>query len=398
MLPVIPEMEAKSRVYLDHNATTRPSSEVTQAVIEGLQSFGNPSSIHWASREPKAILRDARLSLSKYLDCHPLEIIFNSGGTESNNTVINSFLYQNKNEFITTEVEHPSVLKSFQWLESRGAKVHYVPVSRSGQLNMQFFTEKLSQNTGLVSVMLANNETGTLFPIKEITKLAHAHGAKVHSDCVQGLGKTPLSLRELNLDYASFSAHKFYALKGVGFLFVKKGSSYQNLIRGGAQERSRRGGTENTIGITSLMAQSKKLSLIGYYAEKMRLLRDEFEKQIFQQLDGVKITAAESERLPNTSSLVISGVDGETLLMSLDLNGFAVSTGAACSSGNPEPSPVLLAMGLSREEAQSSLRVSLGWETTPEEIQSFIKTLVTVVQRLRGLNQKTEKTSLEIEL
>lgn len=390
-------MQAVSKIYLDCNATTPVSPEVIAGLPIWANEFGNPSSIHFGGRGPKTRLREARAHLAKALNISVLEIVFNSGGSEGNSTVIRSVVESLKtspkltgrDEFVTSTVEHPSVLKVYEYLESLGYKVHRIPVSRSGELHLGELKKVLSSKTALVSIMLANNETGTIFPIKEISKMVHEVGALFHADCVQGLGKIPIDLKDLEVDYATFSAHKFYALKGTGFLFVKKGSPLVPLIRG-AQERHRRGGTENTLGISALGEMAKKLSEVTAHFVTLKQMRDEFEDWILSQIPNVTITAHESLRLPNTSSLVISGVDGETLLMNLDIKGFAVSTGAACSSGSPEPSPVLLAMGLSFSEAQSSLRVSLGYQTTLDQMTLFKEELEKIVVRLRQiLRQKT---------
>lgn len=393
------KMNTENRVYLDHNATTPLSQKVIHEIPSLIQAWGNPSSIHWSSREPKNLIRQARQNMATALNVSPLEIIFNSGGSEGNSSVILGafeFFKNKKNHFICSAVEHPSVIKSFQHIESLGAKVDYIPVNRHGQLDLDFYKSRLNENTALVSVMRANNETGTLFPIEVLVKEAHRVGALFHSDCVQALGKIPLNLKDLNLDYATFSAHKFYSLKGTGALYVKKMVPFQKSIFGGGQERGRRGGTENTLGIASFGQMLPLLNETENHKNKMQGLRDHMESRILTEIPDVQLTAAESPRLPNTSSLILKDIDGETLLMSLDLKGFAVSTGAACSSGNPEPSPVLLAMGLSRAEAQSSLRVSLGWETTAEQINSFVDTLVSVVLRLRSLNSEFAKKEMSL--
>jgi cysteine desulfurase len=282
-------------------------------------------------------------------------------------------------------IEHPSVLKTFRHFEALGVRVHYLGVDRRGQIDLDKYRDLLSSKTLLVSVMMANNETGSLFPIETMAGLAHAEGALFHSDLVQAFGKVPFDLRTLDIDYASISAHKFYALKGTGILFCKKSAPLDPLIYGGGQERHRRGGTENTLGIFAMGASLERFDRLSVEQVRLEKLRNQMEEKIISEIPDVSITAGESPRLPNTSSLVLAGVDGETLLMSLDLKGVAVSTGAACSSGNPEPSPVLLAMGLSRSEAQSSLRVSLGWSTTETEINEFIKVLKEVVERLRKI-------------
>ncbi|MBC7742110.1 MAG: cysteine desulfurase [Bdellovibrionaceae bacterium] len=382
------------RIYLDHNATTPPAPVLAARWSELLFVTGNPSSIHNESRMPKAWLRETRQKFANYLNCSPLEIIFNSGASEGNSSILKSawqLRNQNRNEIIVSQVEHPSVIKTAEHLQAQGAIVHWVPVDRAGLIDLDFIKNKLSEKTLLVSVMFANNETGSIFPIKEIAALAHQAGALMHADCVQLLGKYnleqhPEKLKIFDLDYATFSAHKFYALAGTGVVFIKKNSPWVPLVHGGGQERGRRGGTENVLGIASLGIVLDELKAAKVHVDEMLRLRNLLESSILARIDGCTITAAEGARLANTSSLVMTNVDGETLLMSLDLKGFSVSTGAACSSGNPEPSPVLLAMGLSRIEAQSSLRISLGWQTTEEQIILFVNTLVEVVAKLREIN------------
>lgn len=387
----------KSQFYFDHNATTPVCAEVREALPELALAWGNPSSIHWGGRVPKNILRDTRKDLATALGVSPLEIIFTSGGSESNNTVIHGLFeylqispYLSKEQklrhhYMCSAVEHPSVIKAMQHIQSLGARVDFIPVNRQGQIDLDFYREHLSEETALVSVMMANNETGTLFPIREMAAIAHAKGALFHTDAVQAFGKVQINLADLNVDFASFSAHKFYSVKGTGFLYSKKGSQFSSLIQGGGQERHRRGGTENVLGIGALGIAARRLLQVKDRAQTMTLLRDHLEQRLLAEVPEVLVTAKETPRLPNTSSLVIHGADGETLLMSLDIEGYAVSTGAACSSGNPEPSPVLLAMGLSRQEAQNSLRLSLGWETTLQEVDEFVEVLKKVVQRLRSL-------------
>lgn len=390
-------------VYFDNNATTPVCEEVVCAMPELLQVWGNPSSIHWGGRGPKNILRDARKWIAETVGAHVLELIFTSGGSESNNTVIRGvhdyFVNSGaaaggvvRNHFMCSAVEHPSVLKAMMHLKSLGAEVDIIPVDKQGKIDLDFYQSRLSGSTALVSVMMANNETGTIFPIKEMVAQAHAVGAFFHTDAVQAFGKMPLNLKDLNVDFASFSAHKVNALKGSGFIFSKKGSPLIPLILGGGQERHRRGGTENVLGIAALGIAARRFSQSSsLFAEKLMQLqkmRDHFEQRVLAEISRTQVTAGESPRLVNTSSLVLEGCDGETLLMSLDIQGFAVSTGAACSSGNPEPSPVLLAMGLTRGEAQNSLRVSFGWMTTWDEVNHFIDVLKKVVERLRSIESE----------
>jgi cysteine desulfurase len=380
----------QNKIYLDFNATSPLSKRAQEKFGEVLSVYGNPSSIHWAGQSAKKLVREARQKIAQFLNVSPLELIFTSGGSESNTTVLQTFFQLcqklERNEFITTNIEHPSVLKTLQRLQDLGAVVHTVNVGRNGQLDWDHFAKVLGAKTALVSMMLANNETGLILPIQKISSMAHQAGAKVHVDAVQGLGKMKIDLRELDVDYASFSGHKFYSFKGSGMIYAKKGNDIRPLICG-SQERQRRGGTENLLGIWSLGLACEDSSLLEPAIEKMEVLRDYFEAQILKQIPDIQITHQKSLRLPNTSSVLIKDVDGETLLMSLDVKGFAVSTGAACSSGNPEPSPNLLALGMTRAEAQSSLRVSFGWSTSLQEVKEFLEALKSTVTRLRTLDR-----------
>ena len=387
--------------YLDFNATTPPAEFLQTKVLEWMHQWGNPSSIHQAGRGPKTLLRDSRAKIAKLIGSENLETIFTAGGSEANNLALKGVFeyartHQNpRNEIIISSVEHPSLTKAAYALIPNGVKIHVLNVSREGKIDLEQYQSLLSEKTLLVSVMLANNETGTIFPIAEMAKLAHQRGALFHTDCVQALGKIDLNVKALGVDLASFAGHKFYALKGVGVLFSARGVNLMTQLQGGGQERSRRGGTENLLAISSLAEMAAFQNQIGARGARLEQMRNHFEEEVLRQISDVTITAHESPRLPNTSSLVIDGVDGETLLMNLDMRGFAASTGAACSSGSPEPSPALLAMGLSRAEAQSSLRVGLGWSTTELEIENFISTLVKVVEHLRGI--KTLKSKVYSE-
>lgn len=392
-------LRTKNLIYLDHNATSPISETVRDRLSEWVQNWGNPSSIHQAGRGPKALMREARDKVARMLNVNPLEIVFTSGGTEANNLALKgvfemmqdplklqSFFQKYRNRYLISAVEHPSVKRTAEYLKSRGADVREIPVHRDGSIDLEAYQELLNEDTALVSVMYANNETGNVFPIGKLAKLAHKYGALFHSDCVQALGKIPLDLPRYGVDLATISGHKFYALRGSGALFVRRGIPIESLIHGGGQERHRRGGTENLLAIASLGAMCELKDQVEVRAEGLRRLRDHMEARILSEISNVHLTGAESERLANTSSMVIPGVDGETLLINLDMRGFAVSTGAACSSGSPEPSPVLLAMGLSREEAQSSLRLGLGWSTTEEEVDQFVDTLKDVVAHLRSFH------------
>ena len=390
-----------NKIYLDYNATTPLHPVAEGRVIECFGTAGNPSSIHWAGQAAKALLREARENLAEVLHAHPLEFIFTSGASESNNTILRGIFdllaghdeLRGKQEFVTSAVEHPSVLRTFQYLKTKGAIVHIVPVDRYGQLDMQFLRAHVNEKTALVSIMWANNETGAIHPIDEIATLCEDRDVLFHVDGVQALGKLPIDLKNSKVDYMTFSAHKFYAMKGCGFIYVRSGSPFQSLIYGGGQERKRRGGTENILAISSLSAVVHALlrepRAFTDHIAAMTSVRNLLEERILTEISEVTLTTQKLAcRLPNTSHFVIAGVDGESLLMALDLRGFAVSTGAACSSGNPEPSAALLAMGLTLREAQSSLRVSHGHFTTEDEINSFVDHLKQVVHHLRSVKQE----------
>ncbi len=378
-------------VYLDHNATTPLHPELKPKVLEWLDIWGNPSSIHWAGRGPKTVLREARRRIAELLGVDPLELVITSGGSEANNLVFKGLLAQSgssreRNQIIVSGVEHPSVLKTAMAMKEYGYSVDILTVSRDGNVDMDHLQTLLGPRTALVSCMLANNETGHIFPVAEIAKCAHSAGALVHCDAVQGLGKVDLNLRSLGVDLATISGHKFYALKGCGVLFARKGLNLKSLIHGGSQERGRRAGTENILATASLGFMCTHVDLVTAQISRLRSLRDHLEARILAEIPDVQITGKGGSRLSNTSHMTISGIDGETLLINLDVQGFAVSTGAACSSGSPEPSATLLAMGYSRAEAQSSLRLSLGWQNQKSDIDTFVDTLKQVTERLRGFN------------
>lgn len=377
-------------IYLDHNATTPLHADLKSKVGDWVAEWGNPSSIHWAGRGPKALIREARQNIAAAVGCDALELIFTSGGSEANNLAFKGMLgtgpSNGRDQIIISAVEHPSVRKTAEYYQSLGYRLDILGVSRDGELDLDRFEDLLSERTAMVSVMLANNETGHLFPVAHVAEQAKRKGALVHCDAVQALGKIPLNVRTLGVDLATFSGHKFYALKGCGVLFARKGLQLTSLIHGGAQERGRRAGTENAPAIASLGEMCAPANRQRIFSEALRLrqLRDHMEARILREIPDVTLTGAEGVRLPNTSNMTLKDIDGETLLMNLDVHGFAVSTGAACSSGNPEPSPVLLAMGLTRAEAQSSLRLSLGWGSSGEDIESFVDVLKATAVRLRG--------------
>ena len=379
---------SKPSVYLDYNATTPPRPSAIKGAKSALKFWGNPSSVYQMSGQAKALLWSSRQELGQFLNCHPLEIIFTSGASESNNHVIKG-LFQNrkqyKNELMISSVEHPSILGAADFLSHQGFSVHKIPVSKKGILNQDFLKQHLSEKTLLVSIMGANNETGVLYPIKELVQIVHKEGVLFHSDMAQMLGKLPIDLKDLDVDFASFSAHKFYGLKGCGLLYCKKGISLDSFIHGGPQERQRRAGTENLPGISAFGAVAKEGQTILKESQKLKFLRDTMESDLLS-LSGVKIIGQSSPRLVNTSCLCISGIEGETLLMNLDLKGICISVGSACGSGKLDSVSSLKAMGWTEQESKNAVRVSLGIGTTEEQIQYFVKHLKECVKRLRKLH------------
>lgn len=385
----------QGNIYFDFNATTPVDPLVQTKVMEWISLWGNPSSIHQHGRGPKKLLRESRRSMAEAFNCHPLELVFTSGGSEANNLGIKGCVSEcrlrdkKRTKIILGGIEHPSVMQQIPSLQSQGFEVVTLPVNRLGEYDLSAYEKELDECVALVSVMLANNELGVIAPLKEMVQKAHQVGAYFHSDFVQALGKWPFDLKDLNVDLASFSSHKVYALKGAGVLYVKKGTPLVAQVHGGAQERYRRAGTENLLSIASFALMAGELDA-SQFVKEISPLRDFLEESLNSKIPGVEIFCASQQRLPNTSSFCIHGLSGETLLMNMDIRGFSVGTGAACSSGNPEPSPVLLGIGLSRDEAQSSLRVSLGKNTTREQVEAFIKNLCEVVEHLRKLETSGE--------
>ncbi|RME17346.1 MAG: cysteine desulfurase [Bdellovibrio sp.] len=386
-------LKEKGRIFLDHNATTPLAQCVMDKLLEWAKVWGNPSSIHQTGRAPKALLREARNAVGDFIGSHPLEVAFTSGGSESNNWALKGGYWTQKakdprrQEVIVSAVEHPSVMKAAKFLEDQGAKIIKVPVSREGVMDLDFYESALNEKTALVSIMYANNETGHIFPIPSMVKKAHEVGALFHCDGVQALGKVTVNVQSWGVDMASFSAHKCYSLKGCGVLYIRKGLVVESLIHGGGQERRRRAGTENTLGIASFgeVAKNYKDQVSSFY-EKVLALRKRLEEGLKEFVDGVEIIGENQKRVPNTVGVILpSGVYGESVLMNLDIEGFSVSTGSACSSGSSEPSATLTAMGFSRQEAERSLRISLGWGSTEEDIQEFIIALAKIIRRLKSL-------------
>lgn len=368
-------------LYFDHNATTPVAPEVAETLQDAFcRVFGNPSSTHREGQLARQQLENSRGLIAGFLHASAAELVFTSGGTESNNLAILG-LPTDRKHVITTAIEHPSVLEPCRQLEQRGVAVTYLRPNCDGIIEPETVRRNLRPETVLVSIMHANNETGAIQPIAEIAALLRETGQRIyfHSDGVQALGKIPVDVQALGVDLYSISAHKIFAPKGTGALFVRKGTPLRAIQHGGRHERERRAGTENVPGA---MCFARAVELCTS-PEKIGTLRDQFESDVLSALEGVEINGAREPRLPNTSNLLFRGVSAQALLIALDMRGIAVSTGSACSSGSIEPSPVLLAMGRSRDEAKSSIRFSFGRYNTPDDVRVLAETAIACARQLR---------------
>ena len=380
------------KVYFDHNATTPVHPQVRQAIAPYLDDlFGNPSSIHWAGREVRKGIEDARQEIASFFGCQPLEVVFTSSGTESDNLAIKGIAYRAGNggrHIVTSRVEHPAVLNSCRFLEKQGFRVTYVPVNGQGIVEPDAVRAALASDTILVSIMLGNNETGAVMPIGEIGRMVREAGILMHTDAVQAAGKIPIDWKTLPVDLLTFSGHKINALKGAGGLIARKGVEFEASLHGGHQERGRRGGTENVVGI---VAMGKAFSLLRETMDdevgETRRLRDRFEEGLFHRIpELVRNGPAAEHRLPNTVNISFRYVEGEAMLLNLDMVGIACSSGSACTSGSLEPSPVLMAMGADPTDAQGALRFSLGLGNSEADVDYAIDAIETVVNKLRALS------------
>ncbi len=383
----------KSRIYLDNSATTRVDARVLEAMLPYFRDrFGNASSIHTFGQDARTAVEESRRQVALLLGAETREVVFTSGGTESDNTALWSVYrsgYKPGNHIITTRIEHPAILATCKALEGAGAEVTYLAVDAGGRVETSAVAEAITDRTILVSVMHANNETGVVQPIEKIAALARERGILVHTDAVQSAGKLPLSVRELGVDLLSLSGHKIHAPKGVGALYVRKGVRFVPFMTGGSHERKRRAGTENVPAIVGLGAAARLArERLPEMSARVSALRDWLEGEARKRIPGVRVNGAEP-RLPNISNLAFEGLEGEAAVIAMDLEGVAVSTGSACSSGSLEPSHVLTAMGLRQEVVQGSLRFSLCCDNTAEEIDLTLDVLVQVTERLRKLARRT---------
>lgn len=378
-------------VYLDNNATTRCDPAVVEAVLPFFtEQFGNPSSLHSFGNKVGQALKEARGRVQALLGAeHDSEIVFTSCGTESDSTAILSALkaQPDRNQIITTAVEHPAILTLCEYLEKEGVVVHRLGVDKKGRLDLDEYKSVLGPRTAIVSAMWANNETGTIFPVAEMAELAHGVGAMFHTDAVQAVGKIPMELRKTAIDMLSVSGHKLHAPKGVGVLYLKRGVRFRPLLRGGHQERGRRAGTENSASIVGLgRAAELALEHLAYENTEVARLRDRLEQGILARVPRAFVTGDPANRLPNTSNIAFEFVEGEAILLLLNKQGIAASSGSACTSGSLEPSHVMRAMGIPYTAAHGTIRFSLSRYNTEAEVDRVIGAVPDIIAQLRKIS------------
>lgn len=379
------------RIYLDYAATTPTHPEVVKTMLPYFtDAFGNPSSIYSYGQEAKGAIEGARTKVADLIGARDEEIVFTSGGTEADNFALKGVAFANElkgNHIITTSIEHHAVLETGKFLERRGFNVTYLPVDEYGLVDPDDVSRAITDKTILISVMQANNEIGTIEPIAEIAKIAREEEIYFHSDAVQTVGHIPVNVNELGVDLLSMSAHKFYGPKGVGALYVRKGTKLTPFMHGGEQEKRRRAGTENVPGIVGFgKAAELAQQDMNQEAERLTSLRDKLITGLLERIDHIRLNGHPIVRLPHNVNISVDYVEGESMVLNLDLEGICVSTGSACSSSSLEPSHVLLAIGLSHEQAHGSLRFTLGKWTTGEEIERVLDVLPKIVTKLRAMS------------
>jgi cysteine desulfurase len=379
------------QIYLDHAATTPTHPEVVKAILPYFtEVFGNPSSIYAAGQEAKGAIEEVRVKLADLIGARNEEIVFTSGGTEADNFAIKGVAFANEskgNHIITSSVEHSAVIETCKFLEKRGFWVTYLPVDEYGVIDAGTVKKAITDKTILISIMHANNEIGTIEPIAEIAQIARETGVYFHIDAVQTVGHIPINVKELGVDLLSMSAHKLYGPKGIGALYIRRGTKLVPFMHGGGQERKRRASTENVPGIIGFgKAVEIARQEMNEEAERLTYLRDKLANGLLEQIDHTRLNGHPTMRLPNNVNLSIDYVEGESIALSLDLEGICASTGSACSSSSLEPSHVLLSLGYPPEQAHGSLRFSLGKWTTEEEIERVLDILPIIVAKLRAMS------------
>ena len=375
--------------YFDNAATTRVKEEVLQEMFPYFcEEYGNPSSMYSVGREAKRALEKARVRVAKLINCKPKEIYFTGCGSESDNTAIKGIAYKNRkkgNHIITSKIEHPAVLHTCQSLEKHGFEVTYLNVDKDGFINLSELENSIKPNTILISIMFANNEIGTIEPIREISKIAKKHNIIFHTDAVQACGNVDIDVRKLRIDMISLSGHKLYAPKGVGALYVKEGIEFEKFMDGGHQEKDKRGGTENVAEIVGLgKAAELAKNNIERHKEHLRTLRDYYIKSIEERIPNAKLNGPREKRLPGNANFSFPGINGEELLIHLDERGICASSGSACTTGSMDPSHVLVAIGLDKNMSKGALRTSFGEENTLEDVDFLVDSLVEILNKMRN--------------
>ncbi|MDK2798676.1 MAG: cysteine desulfurase [Clostridiales bacterium] len=383
-------------IYLDHAATTYVKDKVLKDMLPYFtEKFGNASSIYTIGRESKKAIEDAREKVAKALKCQTKEVFFTASGTEADNWAIKGVAFANRekgNHIITTAIEHHAVLHTCQYLEKEGFEVTYLPVDEYGMVSLEQLKDAITDKTILITIMFANNEIGTIQPIEEIGKIAKQHGIYFHTDAVQAIGNIPIDVNQYNIDLLSLSAHKFYGPKGVGALYVRKGVKLHTFVQGGAQERGRRAGTENIAGIVGLgSAIELAMQELEDYNHKLRVLRDRLIKEVLEKIPYARLNGHPTQRLPGNANFSFEFIEGESLLLMLDMKGIAASSGSACTSGSLDPSHVLLSIGLPHEIAHGSLRLTFGDKNTEEDIDYVMEVLPPIIERLREMSPLYEE-------
>jgi cysteine desulfurase len=377
-------------VYMDNNATTKVDPQVVEEMIPYfMESYGNPSSMHLLGGQAGRKLKEAKAKVAELIGAQPEEIIFTSCGTESDNTAIWAALKSNpdKKHIVTTRVEHPAIKNLSEYLAKNGYRVTFVPVDRKGHLDMDFFYDSLTDETAVVSVMWANNESGVIFPIEEIAPVLRDRGIVFHTDAVQAIGKLPVNMEKVEVDMLSLSGHKLHAPKGVGALYVRKRTKFSPFLIGGHQENGRRGGTENVASIIGLgKAAELALKHLKEVNTRVRSLRDRLEKELLKKIPNSMVNGDQAMRLPNTTSIAFEYVEGEAILLMMNELGICASSGSACTSGSLEPSHVLRAMGVPFTAAHGSIRFSLSTYNTDKEVDYIIAKLPPIINRLREMS------------
>jgi cysteine desulfurase len=377
-------------IYVDNNATTRVAPEVLEVMLPYLKEFyGNPSSMHSFGGNVARKIKEARAKVASLINASPGEIMFTSCGTESDSTAIHAAISSmpDKKHIITSRVEHPAVKNLFEHLSKKGYRVTFVPVDRKGMLDLDYFYNRLTDDTAIVSIMWANNETGMIFPVQELSQVIKNKGIIFHTDAVQAVGKLPIDVSNSEIDMLSISGHKIHAPKGIGALYVRKGTRFSPFLIGGHQEGGRRGGTENVANIIGLgKASELAANHLEEMATRVEKLRDKLENELLERIPNAMINGDPEHRLPNTTSISFEYVEGESILLMMDELGICASSGSACTSGSLEPSHVLRAMGVPFTAAHGSIRFSLGIYNTEEEIDFIVKKLPPIIEQLRTMS------------